>query len=144
MILTGRGPGPLSSSGSGWLEAGASERLKAIQNPFEKLDVRPVADYAPRHIPGSLANALRPQFASWLGWLVEDPTAPLVFVTDGMLERGLKPFATLYHWDLPAALEQRLKRVPLGRLARVEEITAGTIGGASFQLGMPSPSWATG
>lgn len=27
----------------------------------------------------------------------------------------------------PAALEQRLKRVPLGRLARVEEITAGVI-----------------
>ena len=22
---------------------------------------------------------------------------------DGMLERGLKPFATLYHWDLPSA-----------------------------------------
>ncbi|MDZ5695755.1 GH1 family beta-glucosidase [Chelativorans sp. M5D2P16] len=25
-------------------------------------------------------------------------------LVDGMLERGLKPFATLYHWDLPAAL----------------------------------------
>ena len=23
---------------------------------------------------------------------------------DGMLERGLKPYATLYHWDLPSAL----------------------------------------
>lgn len=28
-------------------------------------------------------------------------------VIDGMLERGLKPFATLYHWDLPSALQQR-------------------------------------
>ena len=26
---------------------------------------------------------------------------------DGMLERGLKPFATLYHWDLPSALQDR-------------------------------------
>lgn len=25
---------------------------------------------------------------------------------DGMLERGLKPFATLYHWDLPSALQR--------------------------------------
>ncbi|MDV2967992.1 GH1 family beta-glucosidase [Nitratireductor aquimarinus] len=25
-------------------------------------------------------------------------------LVDGMLERGLKPFATLYHWDLPAPL----------------------------------------
>jgi len=26
---------------------------------------------------------------------------------DGMLERGIKPFATLYHWDLPSALHDR-------------------------------------
>ena len=26
---------------------------------------------------------------------------------DGMLERGLKPYATLYHWDLPSALQDR-------------------------------------
>jgi beta-glucosidase len=26
---------------------------------------------------------------------------------DGMLERNLKPFATLYHWDLPSALQDK-------------------------------------
>ena len=26
---------------------------------------------------------------------------------DGMLERGLKPFATLYHWDLPSSLQDK-------------------------------------
>jgi beta-glucosidase len=26
---------------------------------------------------------------------------------DGMLERGLKPFATIYHWDLPSPLQDR-------------------------------------
>ena len=51
------------------------------------VDVRAVAAYAAGHIPGSLANALRPQFASWLGWLVEDPDLPLVFVTDAHTDR---------------------------------------------------------
>ena len=51
------------------------------------VDVRAMADYAAAHIPASLAIALRPQFASWLGWLVEDPAAPLVFVTDGHTDR---------------------------------------------------------
>jgi hydroxyacylglutathione hydrolase len=43
------------------------------------LDVRPVADVAAGHIPGAIANPLRPQFATWLGWLV-DPDVPLVVV----------------------------------------------------------------
>ena len=28
-------------------------------------------------------------------------------LVDGMLERGIKPYATLYHWDLPSALQDR-------------------------------------
>jgi hydroxyacylglutathione hydrolase len=43
------------------------------------VDVRPVADYAGGHIPGSLAIPLRPQFATWLGWLLPDD-APIAFV----------------------------------------------------------------
>jgi glyoxylase-like metal-dependent hydrolase (beta-lactamase superfamily II)/rhodanese-related sulfurtransferase len=44
------------------------------------IDVRPVPDYAGGHIPGSLSIALRPAFATWLGWLVADPGTPLVVV----------------------------------------------------------------
>lgn len=51
------------------------------------IDVRSVADYASAHITGSLANTLRPQFVSWLGWLVDDPDTPLVFVTDHHTDR---------------------------------------------------------
>lgn len=42
------------------------------------IDVRPIADFAAAHIPGSLSIELRPVFSSWLGWLVE-PDRPLVF-----------------------------------------------------------------
>lgn len=44
------------------------------------VDVRPTADYAAGHLPGALAIPLRPVFASWLGWLVPDPSTPLVVV----------------------------------------------------------------
>ena len=50
------------------------------------VDVRPVAAFAAGHLPGSMANTLRPPFASWLGWLV-DPDRPLVFVLDDDQDR---------------------------------------------------------
>lgn len=43
------------------------------------VDVRPVAEYMPEHIPGALSNTFRDAFATWLGWLVDAET-PLLFV----------------------------------------------------------------
>jgi glyoxylase-like metal-dependent hydrolase (beta-lactamase superfamily II)/rhodanese-related sulfurtransferase len=51
------------------------------------VDARPVAAFAAGHIRGALSIALRPAFASWLGWLVDD-TQPLVFVLDDDQDRG--------------------------------------------------------
>lgn len=67
------------------LDAGHVARLRG--RGAVVVDVRPVGDYAAGHIPASLANTLRPQFASWLGWLVEDRSVPLVFVTDDHTDR---------------------------------------------------------
>ncbi len=36
----------------------------------EVVDVRPVADFAAAHVPGSVSIPLRPVFATWLGWLL--------------------------------------------------------------------------
>ncbi|MBA3266923.1 MAG: MBL fold metallo-hydrolase [Acidimicrobiia bacterium] len=51
------------------------------------VDVRPVEPFAAGHIPGSLSIPLRPQFASWLGWLV-DRRATIVFVADEGQDRA--------------------------------------------------------
>jgi hydroxyacylglutathione hydrolase len=51
------------------------------------IDARPVAAFATGHIPGAISIELRPQFASWLGWLVDD-IQPLVFVLDEDQDRG--------------------------------------------------------
>jgi hydroxyacylglutathione hydrolase len=51
------------------------------------VDARPITAFAAGHILGALSIALRPAFASWLGWLVDD-TRPLVFVLDEEQDRG--------------------------------------------------------
>jgi hydroxyacylglutathione hydrolase len=51
------------------------------------VDARPAAAFAAGHIPETISIALRPQFASWLGWLVDD-TQPLVIVLDDDQDRG--------------------------------------------------------
>jgi len=47
----------------------------------EIVDVRPVEAFAAAHIRGSLSIELRPQFASWLGWLLDDDV-PLIFIRE--------------------------------------------------------------
>jgi len=60
----------------------ATGQVRAVQDEGgQVVDVRPVADYAAGHIPGSLAISLRDAFATWLGWLVPGPATPLVIVT---------------------------------------------------------------
>jgi glyoxylase-like metal-dependent hydrolase (beta-lactamase superfamily II) len=53
------------------------DRLRA--DGAELIDARSMEAFAVGHIPGSLSIALRPAFASWLGWMVL-PDRPLVFV----------------------------------------------------------------
>ncbi|MCV2488678.1 MBL fold metallo-hydrolase [Geodermatophilus sp. YIM 151500] len=74
-----RGPSPLPTDAA--LPPLAVERVLALRAAGAVVvDVRPPAAYAAGHVPGALAISLRPVFATWLGWLVPDPTTPLVFV----------------------------------------------------------------
>ena len=50
------------------------------------IDVRSIEAFAAGHIAGSLSIELRPQFASWLGWLVKRDR-PLAFIADGATDR---------------------------------------------------------
>jgi hydroxyacylglutathione hydrolase len=53
----------------------------------ELVDARSVVRFAAGHVPGALSIALRPQFGTWLGWLV-DATRPLVFILDDDQDRA--------------------------------------------------------
>ncbi|WKG03738.1 rhodanese-like domain-containing protein [Mycolicibacterium sp. HK-90] len=58
-----------------------AQTIALIADGAVVVDVRPAAAFAQGHIPGSLSIPLRGQFATWLGWLLED-TVPLVIVAD--------------------------------------------------------------
>ncbi|WP_432945734.1 MBL fold metallo-hydrolase [Kribbella sp. CA-253562] len=57
----------------------SSDQFKAaIASGAVLVDVRPIHDFATGHIPGAVSIALRAQFASWLGWLLEPGTEYMV------------------------------------------------------------------
>ena len=51
------------------------------------VDGRSIERFAAGHIPGSISIALRPQFATWLGWIVPDG-ASLLFVLEAGQDRA--------------------------------------------------------
>jgi hydroxyacylglutathione hydrolase len=124
----------------------------------EVVDVRPIAAYAAGHIPGSLSIALRPAFASWLGWLIS-PNRPIVAILDADQDRddlvhqalkvGYEHLAGeleggMAAWGAAGFQEQRLSlvnvrdlpEVPLLDVRQDAEFCAGHVPGAiSAELG---------
>jgi rhodanese-related sulfurtransferase/glyoxylase-like metal-dependent hydrolase (beta-lactamase superfamily II) len=72
-----RGPALVADGTVPLLSAGHVAELRS--EGAEVVDVRPPADFADGHLPGSVSIPLRPAFATWLGWLVA-ADAPLVVV----------------------------------------------------------------
>ena len=68
--LNRRGPALVEGDVLPPLSAEQVARLRA--GGAELVDVRPVPDFAAGHLPGSVSIPLRPAFATWLGWLVDD------------------------------------------------------------------------
>jgi hydroxyacylglutathione hydrolase len=50
------------------------------------VDARPIAEFGAGHVPGSISNALRPVFASWLGWIA-DLDQPVVILAGADQDR---------------------------------------------------------
>ncbi|MFC3383920.1 MBL fold metallo-hydrolase [Couchioplanes azureus] len=71
--------GPAVLTGDPGLPALTVEQVRRLMDDGAVVvDVRPMADVAVGHIPGSLSIALRAQFATWLGWLVAPDTAVVI------------------------------------------------------------------
>ena len=126
------------------------------------VDVRATGAYAAGHVPGSLSNAFRDGYATWLGWLVP-PETPLLFVRDeeslerieeesllvgyerfaGWLDGGIedwvkagKPLATTPLVDAADARKALLDGAVALDVREPDEFSAGHVAGAtSIPLG---------
>ena len=77
----------LNRRGPDVLDAASAGRLTPLSVPIVDrlrdrgavvVDVRPVPNFSDGHVPGAVSIALRPQFATWLGWLVPPATQLIV------------------------------------------------------------------
>ncbi|QPM89718.1 GH1 family beta-glucosidase [Pseudooceanicola algae] len=68
-------------------------------------------------------------------------------LTDAMLERGIKPCATLYHWELPSAMADQggwRNRDIAGRFADFTEVIMGRIGDRMHSVAPINEPWCVG
>ena len=72
--------GPGEPGPAGLAPLGTAAVIGLRRQAAEVVDVRPTADYAAAHLKGALAIPLRGSFATWLGWLLPDPSTPIVIV----------------------------------------------------------------
>jgi hydroxyacylglutathione hydrolase len=72
-LLGGRVPEPRPMS--------VAETRSAIAGGALLLDLRPAAEHAVAHAPGSRSIPLGPSFGTWLGWVI-DPDRPLVLILE--------------------------------------------------------------
>src|SRR5882757_5448361 len=68
-------------------------------------------------------------------------------LVDGLLERGIEPFATLYHWDLPAALQREhngwADRNTAYRFAEYAALVADRLGDRVHSFATQNEPWVT-
>jgi beta-glucosidase len=68
-------------------------------------------------------------------------------LVDGLLKRGIKPFATLYHWDLPSALQNEQRgwadRSTAYRFAEYAAIIANELGDRVRSFATHNEPWVT-
>ncbi len=67
-------------------------------------------------------------------------------LVDGLLERGITPYLTLYHWDLPAALQERggwTNRATAEAFARYARVVAEALDGRVSQWMTQNEPWVS-
>jgi len=67
-----------------------AEVTEAVERAAWLIDARPVERWAAEHPRGAISIALRPQFASWLGWVVPFGEPVILLVDEEQIEMALQ------------------------------------------------------
>jgi len=59
---------------------GVADVRSALDGGALLIDLRPAAEHAAGHVPGSLSIPSGTSFGTWLGWVVPDPDRPIVLI----------------------------------------------------------------
>jgi len=81
-----RGPDLLVPGWSSLPQLSPEQGAAFLRDGGVLVDARPIHSFADGHPAGAVSIALRPQFATWLGWLI-DPERPLVVLLEGSQDR---------------------------------------------------------
>jgi hydroxyacylglutathione hydrolase len=112
-----------------------AEFRAAVRRGAQVVDARAIDRYAAGHVPGSLSIALRPVFATWLGWLI-DASRPVVFVLDDDQDRH-----ELVRQCLTVGVEELVGELAGGyptwagvglRVARIDVVESGNLDGSTL------------
>ena len=145
--------GPELVKGDSLPSLAPAEVARLRQCGVEVVDVRPVADFAAAHLPGSVSIPLRPVFATWLGWLLST-AKPLIVVRNpdqdpaeilwqarkigydqliGELEGGIRGWAKAGHptGSVPLVTAEHLADASVLDIRQSTEFMAGHIPGAA-------------
>lgn len=82
-----RGPSVYGPKPPALIPLAVDEMRRLVDQGAVIVDVRPFQSFASGHVPRSLSIPLRDQFATWLGWLVEDGR-PIIFVLEHDQDRA--------------------------------------------------------
>lgn len=94
------------------------------------VDVRPMEAFAAGHVPRTLSVPLRPQFSSWLGWLVSR-RAPVAFVVAATTDRAelVRQCRSIGFEDLAGALDVAAWTAAGREVAATAFVAAGDLDG---------------
>ncbi len=124
-----------------------AEEIESLDSDVQIVDIRPKADFAAGHLPGSIAVEMRHDFGTWVGWVLPfDSPIVLVMKPDQDIDDALRQLGRIGFDDVRGAV----RTVDLGisldtyRLVDTDQFVAGVNNGVQVLDARAPAEWELG